>query len=142
MNDPVGEGERWLAEARVDLGAADSLVVGFPSRACFLAQQAAEKAVKAILYAGGVRPVLGHSLGELGREAAGHMPEFEELRPKVAKLDRFYIPTRYPNGLPEGGLPSEAFDQDDARSAIEIAAKALDAARQFLDQARPEGSST
>lgn len=138
MKDPLGEGERWLSEARVDLEAARTLTEGFPARACFLAQQAGEKALKAILYAAGVRPVLGHSLGELGHEVEAHLPAFVDLQPQVAKLDRYYIPTRYPNGLPEGGLPSEAFDQADARSAIDIAEKAAEAARDFLDRRRSQ----
>ncbi len=57
------------------------------------------------------------------------MPGFAELRPEVAKLDRYYIPTRYPNGLPEGGLPGEAFDRSDAEAAIVVAEKAINAAR-------------
>jgi HEPN domain-containing protein len=35
-------------------------------------------------------------------------------------LDRFYIPTRYPNGLPDL-TPAEAFTADDAEVCLEYA---------------------
>jgi len=50
MNAP--EAERWLAYARSDLEAAQVLLQGatpYPRQVCFLAQQAAEKTIKAIL---------------------------------------------------------------------------------------------
>lgn len=141
MRDPLREGARWLAQAEVDVEAARTLSGQFPALACFHTQQAAEKALKAILHAGGERPVLGHSLGELGALVERHSPRYKDLRAEVAKLDRYYIPTRYPNGLPEGGQPSEAFDEKDAREAIAIAAKSVAYAREFLDE-RAAGGET
>jgi HEPN domain-containing protein len=35
-------------------------------------------------------------------------------------LDRFYIPTRYPNGLP-AGVPHDYFSREDAAQAIAAA---------------------
>jgi len=40
-------------------------------------------------------------------------------------LDRFYIPTRYPNGLP-GGVPAHSYKKEDAIEAIRIDKKILD----------------
>ncbi len=40
-------------------------------------------------------------------------------------LDKYYIPTRYPNGLP-GGVPYEAYDEDDAKKAIGMAARVVE----------------
>ncbi len=58
-------------------------------------------------------------------------PRFADLEQDGAKLDRFYIPTRYPNGLP-GGPPAKAFDRQDTDEAtgrveriIEIVAAAF-----------------
>ena len=48
------------------------------------------------------------------------------------KLDRYYIPTRYPNGLPQGTDPSTAFDHADADGAMQTAAAAVRYARTFL----------
>jgi HEPN domain-containing protein len=46
-------------------------------------------------------------------------------------LDRFYIPTRYPNGLP-GGVPARAYRKKDALEAIRTAQKVLDLISQKL----------
>ena len=57
------EARRWWRQARRDLESAD--IIARHDRhevACFLAQQAAEKGLKAFLYAQGESPVLGHSL--------------------------------------------------------------------------------
>ncbi|MBT9258277.1 MAG: HEPN domain-containing protein, partial [Clostridiales bacterium] len=42
------EARRWLEQARIDLDAAKSNKASHPYAACFLAQQAAEKAMKAV----------------------------------------------------------------------------------------------
>jgi len=104
----------------------------FPATACFHAQQSAEKALKAILYSSGERVVLGHSLAALGEAVQSHSGSFAELAPEVSKLDRYYIPTRYPNSLPEGTDPSSAFDGADAAVAMQSAAAAVQFARGFL----------
>lgn len=132
MKNPPHEARRWLKQAEVDLGAAKALSESFPALACFHAQQAAEKALKAILYGAGERPVLGHGVGELGGRVVEHDPAYEGLRREVAKLDRYYVATRYPNGLPEGGDPSEAFDSSDSNAAVEVAGRVLEHARAFV----------
>jgi HEPN domain-containing protein len=136
MRDPLREGERWLRQADVDLGAARRLADGFSALACFHAQQAAEKALKAILYASGERVVLGHSLAELGEAVERRRSDYGALRGEVAKLDRYYVPTRYPNGLPAGGDPNEAFDAEDAAAAIETARRAIEHARALIAEGR------
>lgn len=88
------------------------------------AQQAAEKALKGYLYAQGAALVWGYSVAELCEDAKHHDASFAALRPRVAPLDQYYIPTRYPNGLP-GGIPAEAFDADDARRALAMASEVL-----------------
>lgn len=132
MRDPQGEGLRWLRQAEADLEAARLLRERLAALACFHAQQAAEKALKAVLYAAGERVVLGHSLSALGEAVSQQSPGYEPLREAVAKLDRFYIPTRYPNALPQGADPASAFDPADAQAAIDSAQKALDHARGYL----------
>ena len=132
MRDPLREAARWLHQAQTDLGAAHLLTAGFPALACFHAQQAAEKALKAVLYAAGDRPVLGHAIAELGQAVEARDPSFAQLRAEAAKLDRYYIPTRYPNGLPEGADPGEAFDAEDARAAVATAGKVIAHAEAFM----------
>ena len=122
MKDPRAEGARWLEQARRDLDAARTILENeLWWVACFQSQQAAEKAVKARLYASGERMVLGHSVAELIDQAARNAPEFSDLRARGARLDRYYIITRYPNGLP-GGIPADAFAEEDARQAVSAAA--------------------
>ena len=87
--------------------------------ACFLAQQSAEKALKAYLFSRGAEEVWGHSVAELCKDAQTFDPSFNQLDTKAGPLDKYYIPTRYPNALP-GGIPSKAFDENDAKNAIRI----------------------
>ena len=85
--------------------------------ACFTAHQAAEKAIKAVYYVrhGEAR---GHGVRELLTSLG--LPIDEALLKQAASLDRFYIPTRYPNGLP-AGAPHDYFSEEDAVQAIEAA---------------------
>jgi len=63
MKDSHGEAVRWLRQAENDLDFARlALKKSFFHQACFISQQAAEKALKSIPYALGERVVLGHSL--------------------------------------------------------------------------------
>jgi HEPN domain-containing protein len=118
---PYEEGRRWLLQAQQDVDDAQYVHAGKRfNLACFLAQQAAEKAIKGFLYAQGWRPVIGCSVAKLCQDAATFDAAFDELRPQAAPLDKYYVPTRYPNGLP-GGIPAEAFDQVDANRALELA---------------------
>jgi HEPN domain-containing protein len=133
MKDPKGESERWLKQAEYDLRAAEHNAGGeFYSVACFNAQQAAEKALKAFLFAQGERVVVGHSVGELCRRCGEYKDSFADLARLVGKLDRFYVPTRYPNALP-GGVPAEVYDKEDATGAIALASKVLTAVRKGLE---------
>lgn len=132
MKDPKGERERWFEQARRDLEAAEgNLSQGYWWVACFLSQQAAEKAVKAYLYGQGERLVLGHSVAQLVRDAATHDALFAGLGDTASKLDRFYIPTRYPNGLP-GGIPADSYSEQDARQAIDLARQVLQSVEERL----------
>jgi HEPN domain-containing protein len=127
MKDPVAEAQRWLAQSRYDvLVARYDADGGFWSAACFAAQQAAEKACKALLYSSGKRIVLGHSVAELLKECAAVSATLGGLAEDGIALDRFYIPTRYPNGLP-GGVPAESFVESDAKQAIAAAERVIDA---------------
>jgi len=126
MKDPKAEGMRWLEQATRDLQAAETIYKDeLWWIACFQAQQAAEKAIKAYLYASGQRVVLGHSVSDLAREATRTNPGFENLTRAGAQLDRFYTPTRYPNGLP-GGIPATAYAKEDADQALELAKTVLE----------------
>lgn len=126
------EQTRWFSQAERDLSDAKYLCYGRRFNvACFLAQQSAEKAVKAYLYAQGAEEVWGHSVGELCKDAEGYDAKFKSLRKKAASLDKYYIPTRYPNGLP-GGIPADAYQKQDAVSALRMTSDILKFVKQRL----------
>ena len=122
MRRPEYEAARWLAQAQDDLRFAEWVLEEdrFFDKGCFIAQQAGEKALKALLYSGGARMVLGHSCAELLAKLILGFPELATLRDPATVLDRFYIPTRYPNGLP-GGAPYESFRRSDLEQALAMA---------------------
>ncbi len=119
------EARRWFLQAQQDLEDAKfNLSGGRYNVACFLAQQSAEKALKAFLIFKGAEEVWGHSTAELCRDCQNFDSDFASLQQDSASLDKYYIPTRYPNALP-GGIPSEAFDRIDAERAVSLAEKIL-----------------
>lgn len=118
---PLEEGRRWLRQAQEDLRWARRLKEeGAFYLACFLAQQVAEKALKAFLYAQGEEVVLGHSVRRLAEEAALYRPDFAPSAARWGILDTFYIPTRYPNGLPDG-IPAQVYNASAAEEAVALA---------------------
>jgi HEPN domain-containing protein len=127
MNQNLQEARRWIAQARHDADAAAlNAREGYAALACFLAQQATEKALKAYLYGQGERAVIGHATYLLLRRCLDYEASFELFRDICRRLDQYYISTRYPNGLP-GGIPHEVYTQTQAGEAIS-------GVRQVLDQ--------
>jgi len=121
------EALRWFTQAKDEFEDADELRKRF-YLALFHFQQAAEKALKAYLYLKVESSLvfLTHSIDDLSEMAIEIDSDFNEVK-KAKKLDEYYIPTRYPNGLP-GGVPSRFFDDPEeseesmnlARGIIEL----------------------
>lgn len=129
------EAKRWFQTAESDLETARILRInGRYAHACFHAQQAGEKALKAIWYlrAGDPR---GHSvqklIGDLENVDNDLFNDLKDLLPNGSKLDRYYIPTRYPNGLPDL-VPEAAYFEEDATTAIELSEVLTDRDRAFI----------
>lgn len=118
----------WLRQAVRDLEqAADSQRAGRHEWACFAAQQAAEKAVKALhLHLG--QEVWGHVVAQLLAELPARSQPPTELIEKAKVLDNFYIPARYPNGHP-AGAPFEHYGLLQSNSAIEYASQIVEFVR-------------
>jgi HEPN domain-containing protein len=126
MPDFAKEGARWFRQAEQDLDdAAFTREGGRFNLACFLGQQAAEKALKAYLYHKGAEDVWGHSLIDLCEDAKIFDMFFDTVLSEARQLDKYYEITRYPFYLP-GGIPSQAFDQLDADRAVELSQLVLD----------------
>jgi HEPN domain-containing protein len=121
------EARRWLAQAWDDWEAGKLLLErGKHAQAAFLAQQAGEKALKALWIALGLDP-WGHSLARLLRDLPPEeAPLFHPLLPQALALDKLYIPTRYPDALP-GLTPKEAYTEEEAKKALEDAQAVLKA---------------
>ena len=120
-DSPRHEGYRWLEQAQADLQWARHLQgEGAYYLVCFLAQQLAEKALKAFLYAQGEELVIGHSVRQLCQRAAVYETQLLAHLEDWGLLDSYYIPTRYPNGLP-ADIPARVYNREAARSALTLA---------------------
>ena len=107
----------WLNQAQRDLEQAeDSRRAGRHEWACFAAHQAAEKAVKALHLSLG-QEAWGHVVARLLQELPSSVPVPGDLIEKGRVLDNFYIPTRYPNGHPQGA-PFEHYGPLQSAEAI------------------------
>jgi len=116
------EYRRWLEAARETLESAGlDLEGGYYNWACFKAQQAAELAVRGLLHGIGAH-AYGHSVAlllerasaSLGWDVPGDLVECGKL------LDKYYVPTRYPNAWAEGA-PHYYYTRREASEAIACA---------------------
>ena len=128
------EAFRWFTQASDEFNDADDLrkMKKF-YLALFHFQQSTEKALKAFLYEKlKTRDVFyTHSIADLSKMAIEIDIDFKEIN-SAKKLDQYYIPTRYPNGLP-GGIPSRYYDDPkEAEDAMLLAKKAIDLIRSKL----------
>lgn len=124
---------KWLKQAEYDLRDAEmALEWGSFNLSCFLSQQSAEKALKALLFYYGYEIVRGHSVGALCELIVKREPDFSNLLSPAKWLDKFYIPTRYPDALPDMAIPSEVYDREDAERALEKARKILGTVREKI----------
>jgi len=117
---PPNLDEQWLSFAKNDLMTAEVLHrEGIWNQVCFHSQQAIEKLLKSAIPCE-KRP-RSHKLSELlSLIPPGPFVLSEDNKKRLRRLDRFYIPTRYPDALPgalEEGMPSKS----DADEAIQTA---------------------
>jgi HEPN domain-containing protein len=134
MKESNKEALRWFLQAEDDFRFVEWLKNEsvFFDKGCFIAQQSGEKALKACVYATGERRVVGHSLFEMVNRLSRIDSEFQTIMDEARSLDRFYIPTRYPNGLP-GGSPFQIFTAKDLTDAFQDLKKILDLCRRYLE---------
>ena len=112
----------WFRQAEKDLEHARKSIASSDFEwACFAAQQAAEKAVKALYQSVHIDSV-GHSVSRMMRDLPDNLKPSQDLIERAMDLDRHYIPSRYPNSHPEGA-PLDYYTEKDAISAVEGSAK-------------------
>lgn len=96
--DPVTESVlRWLELARRDLRGAHNQMVADPTEpalACFHAQQAGEKALKAALVAEGIDPPRSHDLNEL-RDLLPDVWEIPGTTTELSRISKWAEESRY-----------------------------------------------
>ena len=113
----------WLEKAKDDvLWAKSSFKDGFYSPVCFVAQQIAEKALKAIVFSlqkdftpAEIKERRTHNLKNLLKIINKDVNVPEKINKLCINLDRFYLPTRYPD-VPD---PVGTYTKDIAKKAIE-----------------------
>jgi HEPN domain-containing protein len=122
--------ESWLAFAREDLRMAElALAETIYNQTCFHAQQCAEKSIKGLLLVQGKTPPRTHQLTDLLMLLKPN--PLEEVSLELRLMDRFYIPTRYPDALP-GALPDGLPNLHDAQEALAVAQTVLQLAEQYV----------
>ena len=125
----------WLYQAQGDLDHARSdLERGYHEWACFSAQQAAVKAVKAVFQRMGCE-AWGHSIADLLEELSTSHEVRRRLIDAGLELDKAYIPTRYPNAHPSGA-PRSRYTSGEAGRLIEHAAGIIEFCTGLLPQVR------
>jgi HEPN domain-containing protein len=118
----------WLDQAARDLEhAREAREHNRHEWACFAAQQAAEKAVKALhLHLG--QEAWGHVISKLLKDLPEEIRFGEELVDKSHVLDNFYIPARYPNSHAEGA-PFQHFGSLQSEQAVQYAREIIEFVR-------------
>jgi len=121
----------WLGQAKRDLNHAKNACEDKDFEwSCFSAQQAAEKAVKAVfLYLHGEG--WGHSVYGLLKALREKVKIPKNLLEAAKILDKHYIPTRYPNGF-ERGIPADYYTKREAQEAIKHAREIIKFCQSYL----------
>ena len=115
-----GRSMDWLNQPVRDLEKANmDLKWEYYEWACFTSQQAAEKAVKA-LFQHIHGEAWGHAISKLLKELPDKVKPGDDLIEEAILLDKYYIPTRYPNGF-DMGMPKDYFTKKDAGNACKAA---------------------
>lgn len=124
----------WLTQSKNDFKwGEDSLKAGHFAQVCFIAQQVAEKSLKAIAFYRNYDVVKSHSLVHIAKDLKIN----GELEGFGRELDLYYLASRYPDALPDHAVPSDSFDIRQATRALTMAKVFILAAEKEL-QVRSE----
>lgn len=128
------EADRWLRLAEQDLEAVRALLQGDAARLArsttFHAQQAAEKALKAVVAASGIRPPRTHDLDELIALLGSRGVSAEGFAGAGSVLNEYAVRVRYPDALVEPSV-------EDVRDAVSLAASIVTACTALVRAAPP-----
>lgn len=121
MKDLERQADRWWRQTLSDFAFLPvARRAGKYDTCCFLAQQTAEKALKAYLFHQGEELIFTHSIFKLCEMAAQYDSDLASLKEQVKLLDFYYVEARYPNAM-EDVIPAEFYSEGDADQAISMA---------------------
>lgn len=111
---------RWLRYAKEDLVAAQRIALGrgLPRHVCWLSQQAAEKAIKAVLVYAAVTFPYRHDLDGL-RNLVPQGWKFKEEHPRLGRLTTWVSEARYPGDWPDATQADATAALKQAQAVIE-----------------------
>ncbi len=126
----------WLEEAEWDLENAKILLKNKRyNTVVFHSQQAAEKALKAVLYFNNING-WGHSIFTLLEKYKELKKlDLDDLSNYALNLDKHYITTRYPDALPDLA-PHNAYNNQEAEIAIEQADKLIQFVKKEIEKGK------
>jgi HEPN domain-containing protein len=127
------EAESWLRRARDDLGAARKLLSGddpFPATAAYHCQQAAEKALKAVIAGTGDPIPKTHDLRVLIERCIRIDQSLAELEDVCEELTPYATEFRYPSEIPDPDL-------GEVQSALELAERVTTAIETHIQRQIP-----
>jgi len=115
----------WLYFADEDYFSAEIMLKAkIYNKVCFLSQQAIEKELKAYLLNCGKEFKKTHKIIDLLAECTEIEHEFEKFEDEALEIDRYYIPTRYPDAV-VGSLPEGLPGKEQAKTALESASRII-----------------
>lgn len=122
-NNFTADVDTWLEFAEYDLKSARWQLEGkIYTSACYVSQQAAEKALKALILSCDNIPPKIHSLDRLIAILKDLKVDISSIETEAQELDQYYITTRYPG---QYGGPEGLYRDEDATHAIIAAEKIL-----------------
>ncbi|MBN1874609.1 MAG: HEPN domain-containing protein [Anaerolineae bacterium] len=115
--------QQWIDRAVEDLAVTRLVFAeGYYAHTCFLAQQSIEKVLKGyLLWCCHTYPRV-HNLVDLLALCQAQDEDFADFQTDCLIIDQYYIPTRYPDGVP-GTLPGGLPGFTEAQEAVTIAVK-------------------
>jgi len=98
-----------------------------------MSEQASQLALKSYLILKTGRSVWEHSIQTLSKMSFEYDNDFKDAIEYGKFLDRYYIPTRYPDALNPPAVPFETYTKKDAEEAVEFAKRIISLVKNKLN---------